>query len=117
MKIVIAPDKFKGSLSSLEFCSAVEDGINRISAEVDILKLPLADGGDGTIEIANYYLGGTLIEVEVNNPLFRPINASYLYAQNSQTAFIEMAEASGLWLLKEEKHDHFRNRRNDPSCS
>jgi glycerate kinase len=43
MKIVIAPDKFKGSLSSLEFCSAVEDGINRISAEVDILKLPLAD--------------------------------------------------------------------------
>tara|TARA_R110002110_G_scaffold48521_3_gene144570 strand:+ start:2139 stop:3275 length:1137 start_codon:yes stop_codon:yes gene_type:complete len=105
MKIVIAPDKFKGSLSSLEFCSAVEDGINRISAEVDILKLPLADGGDGTIEIANYYLGGTLIEVEVNNPLFRPINASYLYAQNSQTAFIEMAEASGLWLLKEEEQD------------
>jgi glycerate kinase len=46
-----------------------------------------------------------LIEVEVNNPLFRPINASYLYAQNSQTAFIEMAEASGLWLLKEEEQD------------
>lgn len=105
MKIVIAPDKFKGSLSSLDFCSAVEEGINRISNQVKILKLPLADGGDGTIEIANYYLGGTMVEVEVNNPLFRRITASYLYAKTSQTAFIEMAEASGLWLLMEEERD------------
>ncbi|PKG41686.1 glycerate kinase [Psychroflexus sp. MES1-P1E] len=105
MKIVIAPDKFKGSLSSLEFCSAVEDAIHRISTEVDILKLPLADGGDGTIDIANYYLGGSLIEVEVKNPLFQLITASYLYAETSQTAYIEMAEASGLWLLKEEEQD------------
>jgi glycerate kinase len=105
MKIVLAPDKFKGSLSSLEFCSAVEEGISRICDQVEILKLPLADGGDGTIEIANYYLGGTMVEVEVNNPLFRRITASYLYAEISGTAFIEMAEASGLWLLKEEERD------------
>ena len=105
MKIVIAPDKFKGSLSSLDFCSAVEEGINRISKQLEILKLPLADGGDGTIEIVNYYLGGTVIKIEVNNPLFQPITASYLYAESSQTAFIEMAEASGLWLLMEEERD------------
>jgi len=105
MKIVIAPDKFKGSLSSLDFCSAVEEGVNRISEQIDILKLPLADGGDGTIEIVNYYLGGSIVEVEVHNPLFQPITASYLYASNSQTAFIEMAEASGLRLLKEEEQD------------
>ena len=71
MKIVIAPDKFKGSLSSLEFCSAVEKGIGRICDQVEILKLPLADGGDGTIEIANYYLGGSIVEVEVNNEKFK----------------------------------------------
>jgi glycerate kinase len=105
MKIVIAPDKFKGSLSSLDFCSAVEEGISRISNQVEILKLPLADGGDGTMEIAQYYLGGTVVKIEVNNPLFQPITASYLYASNSQTAFIEMAEASGLRLLKEEEQD------------
>ncbi|MFI1745038.1 glycerate kinase [Thalassobellus sediminis] len=70
-----------------------------------ILKLPLADGGDGTIDVMNHYLKGTVVKVNVNNPFFQPIEASYLYSQNSKTAFIEMAEASGVKLLKQDEFD------------
>lgn len=100
MKVVIAPDKFKNSLSGLEFCNIVETEILKEFPNTEILKLPLADGGDGTLEVINYYLKGTLICIEVNNPFFQPIKASYLYSENSKTAFIEMAEASGIKLLK-----------------
>ncbi|WP_431133584.1 glycerate kinase [Psychroserpens mesophilus] len=105
MKIVLAPDKFKNSLTGLDFCKAVEDGLKIIKPNIEILKLPLADGGDGTIEVVNYYLHGKVINLEVNNPFFNPILASYLYAETSKTAFIEMAEASGVKLLKKEQFD------------
>ncbi|MBJ2176510.1 glycerate kinase [Aureibaculum sp. A20] len=105
MKIVIAPDKFKGSLTGLEFCDAVASGIQHINPEYTIVKLPLADGGDGTIDVANYYLDGTFITTHVNNPLFKEVEAQYLYASTTKTAFIEMAEASGLKLLKPEELD------------
>ncbi|MCL4131347.1 UNVERIFIED_CONTAM: hypothetical protein GTU68_008861 [Idotea baltica] len=105
LKIVIAPDKFKNSLTGIEFCNAVEGGIKSVLPKTDIVKLPLADGGDGTIEVVNYYLKGKVVSVEVNNPFFQPIIASYLYAEKSQTAFIEMAEASGVKLLKSEQFD------------
>jgi len=100
MKIVLAPDKFKGSLTAFEFCDAVEKGLRIILPNAEILQVPLADGGDGTIEIINYYMQGTFVEEEVNNPFFRPIRASYLYSEQQQAAFIEMAEASGAKLLK-----------------
>ena len=105
MKIVLAPDKFKNSLTGLEFCNAVEEGINAIQSDVEIVKLPLADGGDGTIEVVNYYLKGEVVHVEVNNPFFQPVKASYLFSETSKTAFIEMAEASGVKLLKPEQFD------------
>lgn len=99
-KIVIAPDKFKGSLTGLEFCKAVEQGITKHINDIKIQKLPLADGGDGTVEVLKYYLDGEMISVQVNDPLMRPINASYLFSAKNKMAFIEMAEASGLRLLK-----------------
>ncbi|WP_298556516.1 glycerate kinase [uncultured Algibacter sp.] len=105
MKIVIAPDKFKNSLTGLEFCNAVEEGIRATMPDTEIIKLPLADGGDGTIEVVNYYLKGEIVHVEANNPFFQPIKASYLYDEASKTAFIEMAEASGVKLLKPEHFD------------
>lgn len=105
MKIVIAPDKFKNSLTGLEFCNAVEEGIKQIHSDLEIVKLPLADGGDGTIDVVNYYLKGAIVNVEVNNPFFKPVIASYLYSETSKTAFIEMAEASGVKLLKPEQFD------------
>ena len=73
MKIILAPDKFKNSLTGLEFCDAVEIGIRTIAPDVEIVKLPLADGGDGTIEVVNYYLKGEVIHVKVNNPFFQPV--------------------------------------------
>lgn len=100
MKIILAPDKFKGSLSSIEFCDAVESGIREKLESVEIVKLPLADGGDGTIDIINFYLKGEYIEVKVHDPLFRTITANYLYNESSKMAFVEMAEASGHKLLK-----------------
>jgi len=100
MKIILAPDKFKGSLTGLEFCNIVEMSLKKNQPNIDVLKLPLADGGDGTIEVVNYYLKGKIITITVNNPFFQPVKASYLYAKATKTAFIEMAEASGVKLLQ-----------------
>ena len=99
MKIVLAPDKFKSSLTGLEFCDAVEHGIKTIIPEATIVKCPLADGGDGTIEILSYHLDGEIVSLPVSDPLFRPIVGTYLYIKSKRVAFIEMAEASGMKLL------------------
>ncbi len=103
VKIIIAPDKFKGSLTGIEFCNAVELGIKEHTTDVEILKLPLADGGDGTVEALRFYTGGENVLVEVNDPLHRKITASYLFSSEKKIAFIEMAEASGIRLLKAEE--------------
>ncbi len=107
MKFILAPDKFKGSLTGIEFCNAVEEGIKSVLPNSEIIKLPLADGGDGTFEVLNYHLKGERITIEVNDPLFRKIKASYLFIKSSQTAFIEMAQASGMDLLSPEEQNCF----------
>lgn len=99
-KIIIAPDKFKGSLTSLEFCHAINKGIKSISPETHIDYCPLSDGGDGTIEVLKFHLGGNLTTTQVNDPLGRPINACYLLSKKRRIAYIEMAAASGISLLK-----------------
>lgn len=101
MKFVIAPDKFKGSLTGFEYCDAVEEGLLMVFSDAEILKMPLADGGDGTIEVVKHYLKGEKVMLQVNDPLFRPVTASYLHSPKKQIAYIEMAEASGLKLLKD----------------
>ncbi len=103
MKFIIAPDKFKGSLTGSEFCDAVEEGIKRVLPKAIILKKPLADGGDGTLAVIKDYLKAEWIEVEVQDPLFRPIPSQYLFSETSKTAYIEMSEASGLKLLSIEE--------------
>jgi len=107
MKIILAPDKFKGSLTGTQFCNAVEEGIKRALPKTHIVKLPLADGGDGTIEVLEYHLKGRRVNIKVNDPLFRPINATYLYMDTIETAFIEMAEASGMAQLRQEDRNCF----------
>ncbi len=101
MKFVLAPDKFKGSLTGFEICDAMETGLRRVFREAEIIKMPLADGGDGTIEVVRHYLNAATIKLIVNNPLFQPVEASYLFSETTKIAYIEMAEASGLKLLKE----------------
>ena len=101
MKFVIAPDKFKGSLSGTEFCDAVEEGLLKVIPDAEILKLPLADGGDGTISVLENQLPNSRREAVVWDPLMRDIKASYLFDEKTKRAFVEMAEASGMRLLHE----------------
>lgn len=105
MKFVIAPDKFKGSLTGFEFCDAVEKGLSLVFPDAEIIKMPMADGGDGTMEVVKHYLNAEKVTIEVNNPHFRPIRASYLYSEKNQIAYLEMAEASGLKLLKDQERN------------
>ncbi|MFA9392094.1 MAG: glycerate kinase [Prolixibacteraceae bacterium] len=102
-KIIIAPDKFKGSLSGIDFCNIVERVLKAVVPDVNIKKLPLADGGDGTLDVLHYYLGGMLMVCTVQNPLNIPIEATYLFSENKKMAFIEMAQASGIKLLSHEQ--------------
>lgn len=103
MNILIAPDKFKGSLTAEQVCDAVEEGILNYLPNVDITKIPLADGGEGSLSALENSLRFKRIYVEVNNPEFRKIKAYYGILNN--TAFIEMAQASGLQLLKKEEQN------------
>lgn len=105
MKILIAPDKFKGSLTAREVCTAIEKGLLKIDPTLSIKSIPLADGGEGTCEILTENSGGSIISVEVSDPLFRKTIASYGISGDGATAFIEMARASGLQLLSKEEQN------------
>jgi glycerate kinase len=99
MRILIAPDKFKDSLSAQQVCSAICEGLLKKNPELIITGIPLADGGEGTAELLTAYFGGTMVQAAVNDPLFTPIMSRYGISKNGTAAFIEMAEASGLHLL------------------
>ena len=103
MKIVIAIDSFKGSLTSLEAGNAVATGIKRVYKDADITIRPIADGGEGTVEAVVSALGGELCSVKVSDPLCRPIMSQYGIVGN--TAFIEMAAASGITLISESERN------------
>lgn len=96
MKIVIAPDSYKESLSALEVATAIECGFREIWPEADYVKLPVADGGEGTVDAMIAATQGRLIHVDVTGPLGEPVNAFYGISGDEQCAFIEMAAASGL---------------------
>ena len=99
MKFLLAPDKFRGSLTASEVCLAMTEGIREIFPEADIVALPMADGGEGTAEILTFNAGGEMHTALVSDPLGRSITAAYGLSFDGKTAFIEMATASGLRLL------------------
>jgi glycerate kinase len=99
MKVLVAPDKFKGSLSAERVASAIIQGFQKSGKKFDCIALPLADGGDGTSQVLTTFNGGTLIPVRVEDPLGRTIDTEYGIDPSGTTAFIEMAGASGLALL------------------
>ena len=76
-KIIIIPDSFKGSLSSLEVCNAIEEGILKVFKNIEIKKIPIADGGEGTVDSVLYATGGKIKKVNVRNPLGEIIKAKY----------------------------------------
>lgn len=105
MKIIIAPDSFKGSLSALEAAEAMAEGIRELDRSIDIVLLPAADGGEGTMVAMVRATSGKLVEQQVEDPLGRNVSACYGILGDGQTCVIEIAEASGLTLLTEDERD------------
>ncbi|MDF2879889.1 MAG: glycerate kinase [Clostridiaceae bacterium] len=101
MKIVISPDSFKGSLTAKEAADSIEEGIKRVLSHAEIIKVPMADGGEGTVQSLVDCTKGELISVKVRDPLLRQIDSYYGILGDKKTAVIEMAAASGLPLLKD----------------
>jgi glycerate kinase len=103
MKVIIAPDKFKGSLTSFEACEAIAAGITAFDKSITCLPFPMADGGDGFAAVMKHYLHTDTILSHTEDPLGRPVTASYELKDG--VAIIEMAAASGLVLLKEKERN------------
>lgn len=104
-KVVIAPDSFKESLSALEVAEAIERGFRQIFPQVQYMKLPMADGGEGTVDSMVAATGGEIVTVAVTGPLGQPVQAFYGLLGEGETAVIEMAAASGLHLAPKAQRD------------
>jgi len=105
MKIVVAPQSFKGSLAAREVAEAIERGIRRVVPRADILVLPMADGGEGTVDALVYSTGGRFMKCEVTGPLGDKVEANWGILGDGATAVLEMAAASGLILVAPEKRN------------
>lgn len=105
MKILIAPDSFKDCLSALDVASALGRGMQKMMPDAPITLLPLADGGEGTVESLIDATHGELIRLKVMDPLMREVSSFYGITGDGETAVIEMAAASGIELLKVEERD------------
>lgn len=102
MKFVIAPDSFKGSLTAKEAATAMATGIKRVYPDAELTLVPMADGGEGTVQSLVDATNGQLLIKTVHGPLNQPVQAHYGLLGNSNTAAIEMAEASGIGYVTEE---------------
>lgn len=100
MKIVLAPDSFKESLTAKEVADAMEIGIKRIFPNAECVKVPMADGGEGTVQSLVDATNGEIYEISVTGPLGKVVNAKYGILGDSETAVIEMAEASGIHYVE-----------------
>ncbi|WP_312416290.1 glycerate kinase [Pseudescherichia sp.] len=105
MKIVIAPDSYKESLSALDVATAIEEGFREIFPAADYIKLPVADGGEGTVEAMVAATQGRIVQVTVTGPLGAQVEGFYGLSGDEQSAFIEMAAASGLELVAPEQRN------------
>ena len=100
MKIILAPDSFKGSLTSPEVAEAMEAGIRRALPDADCTRIPMADGGEGTVQSLLAAVGGELISCSVKGPAGQKVAAAYGMLADGGSAVIEMAAASGLALVR-----------------
>lgn len=107
MKAVVAMDSFKGSLTSMEAGSAVKKGILRALPDAEVTVIPLADGGEGTVDAIAPFVNGITKNLTVTGPRAFPIKTKYIYSSDSRTAYIEMAESAGLTLIPPEKRNPY----------
>lgn len=96
MKIVIAPDSFKNSLTAKEVSENIQEGFSKVFPDSEYVQIPMADGGEGTVQAMVDSLNGEIIETTVTNPLGKKVTAKYGLVKNGKVAVIEMAEASGI---------------------
>ena len=108
MKIVVAPDSFKGSVSALEAACAIEAGLRRVFPDAVIEKIPMADGGEGTVQSLVDATGGNLQTHRVLSPLENEVDAQFGILSDGETAVIEMASASGLTLVEPHERNPLR---------
>lgn len=104
-KYVVAPDSFKESMTAKEVCNAMERGIKQANPAAEVIKVPMADGGEGTVDSLVDATNGQRVTVEVTGPLGNKISAYYGILGNGTTAVIEMAKASGLEIVEKEKRN------------
>ncbi|WP_417344600.1 glycerate kinase [Ferrimonas sp.] len=102
MKIVIAPDSFKESLTAMEAASAIEAGWHQVDADAEMVKLPMADGGEGTVQALLDATKGDRVSLDVTAPLGNRVQADFGLLGDGTTAVVEMAQASGLHLVPRE---------------
>lgn len=105
MKVVVAPNAFKGSLSASQAASAIARGVRQVFPEADIVEVPVADGGDGTAEALVSAHDGTFQTVKVEGPLGDPITAAYGLIDGGRTGVVELASSSGLALISPDRRD------------
>ncbi|HGA1052901.1 TPA: glycerate kinase [Streptococcus agalactiae] len=105
MKVVVAIDSLKGSLSSLEAGNAIKESINEVISGADVEVHPLADGGEGTVEALTLGMGGTIETIPVKGPLGEKVHASYGIIPQRQLAIIEMTAAAGITLIATEERN------------
>lgn len=105
MRILVAPDSYKGSVSALGVAEAMARGIQAVFPDVEVVKVPIADGGEGTVEALVAATNGRLLFADVRGPLGEPVRALWGVSGDGSTAFIEMAAASGLPLVPGDRRD------------
>ena len=103
MKILIAPDKFKGSMSAQQVCVAIGNGLKKNDSSLDLIYHPMADGGDGSLEILSSHLSLNKNDIKTIDPIGKKISTHYF--TSTDTAFIEVASASGLVLLSKDERN------------
>jgi glycerate kinase len=105
MRVVIAPDKFKGSLTASNAAQAMARGVRSVLSSVEIDEVPMADGGEGIVEALVTATGGTFHTIEATGPLGKPVQATFGTLGDGRTAVVEMATASGLVLVPDDQRD------------
>ena len=105
MKVVVAIDSLKGSLSSLEAGSAISEGIHRALKDAEVIVRPMADGGEGTVEALALGMNGRIEKIKVTGPLGDPVEAVYGIIDETHTAIIEMSAAAGITLISEQERN------------
>ncbi len=104
-KIVIACDKYKGSMSAMQVCNIIKDAFLEVNCQAEIVVSPIADGGEGTVETLVESLNGQYVKAVVKGPSGIKTNSQFGLIDNGKTAVIEMSSASGLWLLGEDERN------------